>query len=167
MIDESFYHVYTGIRSLSNPVKVEIVLETIQTFKDFQKDQQNDVNSKINKETKNFVLIPKYRKDLASDEILVPKRLHPLFSDDQSTMLKTYEWKILTELEEVKDIEDISYYLECRFCLSSLETLISTEGECKSIMTITIVSFRNSSSDFKILITGIRQRLDLCVCYNF
>lgn len=143
MINESFYHVYTGIKSLTKHVKVEIQSESIQSFKDFQKDQQNDGSAKVSKESKSYVLIPKYKRDLAIDEILLPKKLNPVFSSDQSSNLKTFDCKITTALEEAKDLEDLCYYLECRFYLSSLDILASTEGESKSIMTIIVKEFFN------------------------
>ena len=143
MINESFYHVYTGIKSLTKHVKVEIQSESIQSFKDFQKDQQNDGSAKVSKESKSYVLIPKYKRDLAIDEILLPKKLNPVFSSDQSSNLKTFDCIIITALEEAKDLEDLCYYLECRFYLSSLDILASTEGESKSIMTIIVKEFFN------------------------
>lgn len=142
-LNESFYHVYTGIKSLTKHVKVEITSESLQSFKDFQKDQQNDGNAKVDKETKSFILIPKFKRELAADEILLPTKLTPVFPGDQSNSLKTYDCKITTTLEETKDLEDLCYYLNWRFYLSSLDILASTDGESKSIMTIIVKEFFN------------------------
>lgn len=136
--DVEFYYIYTGLKALIQPVSVEIYAGILQSFKDFLKNQQNDGEVKFNKNSQSYVLLPKYNSNLKPGEFCLPQTLLPVFPEETLSELRTYECKVQTKLDPVQDLEDLTYYLECRFFLTALDSLVASEGEGKNIMKLIV-----------------------------
>lgn len=138
-----FYHIFTSHKNLNQPIKVKIKSTILQSFKEFIKDKQNDGSVKTLKAEKELVLLPKYKASLKSTEFYLPQTLLPIFSNDESSEIKTYSCEINTNVEKRSDIEDLTYYFDCSLSISALDQLVSSRGESENIMKIIIHEILN------------------------
>ena len=134
--DNLFYHFYTSREDLIEPIHIKVEHKSMQKFKDYLRDNKKDENAKFTVATKELVLLPVMDTSLRINEYTFPKSIHPIFSTDSSEYLYTYPCKITPIKEEQKDLDNLTYYLECRFILTTLDILAMSSGETQKIMEI-------------------------------
>lgn len=112
-----FYHLYTSIKTLKDPVEVTFESKSVESFKNFLRNRQNSGEVKVSESSKTLILLPKYNPDLRHDEFCVPNSMLPIFPEHSKSLnLRTYECSIRPDFspEEVKASkkESIEYSLE-------------------------------------------------------